>query len=637
MAGGGRRGRGGIGGRSGGRSAGRSRGRVEKDVVAEEIISDDELESVGTKQKVCKKIDDAVYRDNKLSEGGKMKEEGKVIQRKKDELKRPENINCRVEDFGLILNEFCEKKRKIVQEMGFSGLFGLVDRQLPRELCYWLVTRVDVPSYSLVTPDGLEFTFDPIQLHWVLGIPKGHLPVPKKAVDEESKHFLAGVLARFSTTNVKGGLSRKNLVQAVEAPLQDVFEFRVAFLLLALVDILCPTTSYRLCPKLLPAAIAAVDPESYDWCSLVLEKVMYSVSSFARRFYPSGFSKGCGGCTIFLAIMYVDRLKRPPVKWGVFPRLKAWTEVEINKAKKADRITGGDFGKLGCVNASYGRPHVRAALDHMPLKRSSMAAEIAEVLMQAVDVEEEDVDGGLISTQGVKKRPKEGRGYFGWNNKASGSCSGSGVHDVHDVNGNDISVSDYIATGLISSPIILNNDWEDSQRREREEIERQERERQEIERERQEKERQEKEVRERQEREQKERQLAEEKDREDQERKEKELQKVREEKEEKERQEREERQQRYEKERQDREDKERVVLQEVERVAREQRERVEEEQRLEREETEREERERVRSEKEQEALDRLEKEKEEYERLNKERAENRVLRGPQSPERIDLE
>ncbi|XP_021736040.1 uncharacterized protein LOC110702612 [Chenopodium quinoa] len=162
MAGGGSRG-GGRGGRSGGR-AGRSRGIVEKN-VGEEIIDEDELESLGTKQKVCKKIDDAVCRDNKLSEGGKMKENGKVIQRMKEELKRPENINCRVEDFGMILNEFCEKKRKIVEEMGFSGLFGLVDRQLPRELCYWLATRVDVPSYCLVTPDGLEFTFDPIQVH----------------------------------------------------------------------------------------------------------------------------------------------------------------------------------------------------------------------------------------------------------------------------------------------------------------------------------------------------------------------------------------------------------------------------------------------------------------------------------------
>ncbi|XP_021764608.1 uncharacterized protein LOC110729198 [Chenopodium quinoa] len=189
----------------------------------------------GGHAKVCQKVDDAVYRDNTLSEGGKMKQLGKVIERSKEERTRPENVNCRVEMFGMILNDFCYKKRKLVKEMGFAGLFGLIDRRLPRELAYWLGTRVDVPNNCLVTPDGLEFTFDPIQVHLVLGIPMGSLLVPKDVVTEQMKNFVKVVVTQFSTTtpsNVQG-IPRKNLVEAVSGPLENVDEFKVAFLLLA--------------------------------------------------------------------------------------------------------------------------------------------------------------------------------------------------------------------------------------------------------------------------------------------------------------------------------------------------------------------------------------------------------------------
>ncbi|XP_021763746.1 uncharacterized protein LOC110728398 isoform X2 [Chenopodium quinoa] len=432
--------------------------------------------------------------DDTLSEGGKMKKLGKVIQRCEEELKRPENVNCRVESFGLINNGFCDKKRKIVKEMGFAGLYASVDRQLSRELAYWLATRVDVPSNCLITLDGKEFPFDPVEVHWVLGIPKGPKPVPKKAVDEDMKIFVQGVVNQFSLTTPSRvrGIPRKNLVDALEAPLEDVVEFKVAFLLLALAVILCPTTSHRLCSTLIPAAFAANDTESYDWCKLVIDQLMYSISSLARRFYPMGFAKGCGGCTIILSIFYLDRLRRPPLKWGVLPRLKVWTLEEINKA---DRYMNGDFGKLGTVNVAYGRPHERSAMDVMPVKRRAVASKVVEALLNSVEVEEEDVEE-LICTQGVRKRVKDGQGYFGWN-KASGSCSG------------DLFVHDYISSGLMCS-LVVNNGWEGREWQERGERERKEREeilareRQERE-ERERKEREEILARERQEREERER------------------------------------------------------------------------------------------------------------------------------------
>ena len=47
-------------------------------------------------------------------------------------------------------------------------------------------------------------------------------------------------------------------------------------------------------------------------------------------------------------IMYLDRLNRFPLEWGVSPRVKVWTMVEIRKVSNEDHFTQkGDYGKLG--------------------------------------------------------------------------------------------------------------------------------------------------------------------------------------------------------------------------------------------------------------------------------------------------
>uniref|UniRef100_A0A803MHU3 Ubiquitin-like protease family profile domain-containing protein n=1 Tax=Chenopodium quinoa TaxID=63459 RepID=A0A803MHU3_CHEQI len=179
-------------------------------VVIDSSAGNDASASEGCRP--CKLSAD-VFRDNSLSGGGKMKELSKVIERCSMELKRPENVNCRVESFGATISKFDEDKRKLVKEMGFAGL-------------------------SMVTIDGKEFGFSPIQVHWVLGIPMRKKSVPKKATEEMSS-MLDRVRSRYSRTTpslVEGipRQSRQSLVEAVEGPLEDPSDFKIAFLLLAI-------------------------------------------------------------------------------------------------------------------------------------------------------------------------------------------------------------------------------------------------------------------------------------------------------------------------------------------------------------------------------------------------------------------
>ncbi|XP_021761349.1 uncharacterized protein LOC110726193 isoform X2 [Chenopodium quinoa] len=112
--------------------------------------------------------------------------------------------------------------------------------------------------------------------------------------------------------------------------------------------LLCPNQSSRLAADLVPALMCASRAAEYDWCSLVLKKLMESVAMFARRFYASGVASGCAGCLILIVVMYLDRLNRHPVQWGYFPRMEVWNMEEIRMAIREDRfLDGGDFGQLG--------------------------------------------------------------------------------------------------------------------------------------------------------------------------------------------------------------------------------------------------------------------------------------------------
>ncbi|XP_021719109.1 uncharacterized protein LOC110686824 [Chenopodium quinoa] len=141
-------------------------------------------------------------------------------------------------------------------------------------------------------------------------------------------------------------------------------EFKTIFLLISLEMVLCPTQSLRLACDLFPALTCAMNAASYNWCELVLNKLMESVASFARRFYSTGVAGGCGGCTIFAVVFYLDKLDRFPVQWGEFPRIKVWNLNQISLATKEDRIAcGGDYGVMGTMDVAYGENHPKEARD----------------------------------------------------------------------------------------------------------------------------------------------------------------------------------------------------------------------------------------------------------------------------------
>ncbi|XP_021722779.1 uncharacterized protein LOC110690262 [Chenopodium quinoa] len=233
--------------------------------------------------------------------------------------------------------------------MGFDGLLKIGEINLPRQLAYWLMTRIDPFNCALTSRDGRVFRLSQNQVHWVLGIPDGGLLVPTyQTLDREKLERVKSIIDRYGKT----WKTKSNRIGR---------EFKTVFLLLALERVKSIIDRYA---NLVTSLTCDAKAAEYEWCSLVLKKLMDSVAMFARRFYSCGYASGCAGCLIYIVVMYLDRLDRHPVHWGYFPRLEVWKMEEIRIAVVEDRFpNGGDFGKLGTLDVAYGEFHPTKARD----------------------------------------------------------------------------------------------------------------------------------------------------------------------------------------------------------------------------------------------------------------------------------
>lgn len=229
---------------------------------------------------------------------------------------QPPNVICKVEYFGKICGSLDDKCRGWVCEMGFSSLLYLVHIKLPRSLCYWLMTRIDPLNERLIV-GGVSYRLTSNQVRWVLGLPRGERPVPSNYVSDCSLKKVKELEAKYGQvwSSVEGRTGRvvrrtgfavtPGVVDKLMSKFEDheAEEFKMLFLMAALDMVLCPTQCTRFPKEMVPALGCASLARSYNWCALVLDKLMASVKRFGDRFYNAGFAGGCGGCTLFLAVL----------------------------------------------------------------------------------------------------------------------------------------------------------------------------------------------------------------------------------------------------------------------------------------------------------------------------------------------
>ncbi|KAL2897392.1 Protein translocase subunit SecA [Bienertia sinuspersici] len=328
-----------------------------------------EIEVGQAKSKRTVAVSDDIYMDDSNYRGAIVKRAGQVLETLSMSLDRQPNINCRVETFGKMCDKFDDRRKRWVTQMGFGGLLYLKKKHLPRSLCYWLMTRIDPISEMFVSNDGKTFRLSKNQVSCVFGILNGPNCVPSKVGGRELGKYIPLIERVFGSgcvrksddgsgsVQLRGIEITPGMVRRAEEYWEESeeHEYKALFLAISLHLVLTQTQGARLAADVVPALCCAVTIMKYDWCSLIVRKLMQVVE-------VDGYAGGCGGCSIFLAIFYLDRLNRNPILWGQYPRIKMWNMEQIRVASNADR-----FLQM-CLDVAYGEWQPREARD-VPLSQ----------------------------------------------------------------------------------------------------------------------------------------------------------------------------------------------------------------------------------------------------------------------------
>ncbi|KAL2896166.1 TraB domain-containing protein [Bienertia sinuspersici] len=217
------------------------------------------------------------------------------------------------------------------------------------------------------------------EVHWVFGFPYAPKRVPRVVHGRKMEQFVEDLFEKYDVIYKKTMMKyipMKKVLRVVEGACSadGEEEFKVAFLALYLCDVLCPTTCCRLQSSLLPALTISMEANQYNWCGLMLEKLMDSAWTFARMFEKDEFVK---------------------VRLGMFPRVKAWKRGDINKVKWEDLLDGSeDYGHIGLCYVAYGKRHPLQPKDTFGPK--SLAAEICPLKI---------VGSYVVSHMGFRDQP----------------------------------------------------------------------------------------------------------------------------------------------------------------------------------------------------------------------------------------
>ncbi|XP_056689511.1 uncharacterized protein [Spinacia oleracea] len=334
-----------------------------------------------------------------MSRGEYAKFHGVVVatQRANCGRKQP-SVICRTDAFSKIIAAFDESRRSCVRKMGFGGMLDLKISKLPRQLCYWLMSRLDGGNSYLVGGDGHVLPITASHWEYVFGFQNSGLPVPVKESDLPPGTLKAMALkyGEKNTSTSKSTIIIAKSVKELAGPVdgegkikplanqRDRASFMENFMIVLLGQILCPSTDGgNMSLKLLGAVSVAKNASLYNCCEFCHTWLLDYGDACQRKIDHQGYAAGTGGCVLFLLIFYLDHLCRHPVRWDEFPRIKVWTQEEVDEAKNRDRKASEDYGRITTVDVVYGDPHPLYGREG----RRSPAVEVAEMVAQMTSSE----------------------------------------------------------------------------------------------------------------------------------------------------------------------------------------------------------------------------------------------------------
>ncbi|KAG2642201.1 hypothetical protein PVAP13_2KG259258 [Panicum virgatum] len=213
-------------------------------------------------------------------------------------------------------------QRDLVKTMGFHHLLDLCCSYIPKNLILWLVSHFDVTTRSFNLPNGYSFTLSAHLVHQVLGIPIGSSPL-STVNDESAKSMIC------LETNCNGKYPTINELKTLIDGNLGGDKFKRIFALFTITSFLCPTSSECASPDFFTAICNTDNIISYNWSTIVLEKLVVSISKFQQAI-SSCSTASLGGCIFALMIIYFELLDLSELDLpDSIPRIRFWSNENV--------------------------------------------------------------------------------------------------------------------------------------------------------------------------------------------------------------------------------------------------------------------------------------------------------------------
>jgi hypothetical protein len=213
-----------------------------------------------------------------------------------------------------VVSKFCDLKKKLVCDIGFSGILQMPQiNKLPRKFTVWLLSKVDVGSRSIVVEGRCKIHLSDKAFHRVLGIPCGSkvLVGLKSNEIEEKMDFIKLGLGSISvdpleTCSLKVAEDVITMEYTNGMTKEQRDRFKVSFVVFVVGHFLvAKTRTNHGMDDYWGSLLNADEIHQYNFCSLVIEEIVYSAKRVQDELRSKCQVKNVTGCTLGLQVKNV--------------------------------------------------------------------------------------------------------------------------------------------------------------------------------------------------------------------------------------------------------------------------------------------------------------------------------------------
>ena len=207
--------------------------------------------------------------------------------RKKGSARRLILINSTLED----------TQKKEIERVGFGGLLLVQCWSVPEKLSSWLIKRFDVTRSELVIPYRGRIKVDDHAVHRILGLPMvgEHIDYAKNSFADTYEEFYK-VLNHENDQKAPTFTEAENWLLGEGKKRSDTL-WLWYWLEFAISSFLCPTSNPSLCVRAFHAIADIEKINKYNWCRLVVEKLIRGITEFNEV-----GKKSVSGCLFLLTV-----------------------------------------------------------------------------------------------------------------------------------------------------------------------------------------------------------------------------------------------------------------------------------------------------------------------------------------------